>query len=384
MESPEQQDLNEFSLSTGGLLHSLSQHTKVADHIIARVFALMVITWFPLLILWEVYSPAAVDISFLLDYGVYGRILVAIPLLVIAEIPINRRTRDALGQFIKTNLTRAEDVPLLASAVRDATAQKGSILAEIIILAIIYSSIGVRSMVILPVSLSTWYYADGKITPAGWYYLLVSLPAFQFLLIRWIWRLAIWTGLLWRISRLDLQLVPIHPDKMGGLGFLGLAQIPFGIIGFACGAVISTSLLNHITYRGLVLANATSVMVVYVVLAVLVIIAPVFVFTGKLVALRASGILKYGDLGEDYARLFDQKWIGGSHPEDETVLGSSDIQSLADLANSYAIVQNMRIMAADNKTVIGIAVMAAIPMIPVFFATLPFDEIVARVLGILG
>ncbi|MEN6373109.1 MAG: hypothetical protein ABFD64_13980 [Armatimonadota bacterium] len=384
MESPEQQELNEFSLSTGGLFHTLSRRTGMAGRVAVRAFMLMILAWFPLLILWAIYGPAAVDISFFRDYGVYGRILIAIPVLVIAEMPIGRRTRDALEQFIKTDLTREEDMPLLSSAVRDATAQKNSVLAEIIILALIYSSIGVRSQIILPASMNTWYYAGGKITPAGWYYVLVSLPVFQFLLIRWIWRLAIWTGLLWRISRLDLQLVPIHPDRMGGLGFLGLAQIPFGMIGFACGAVISTSLLNHITYRGLVLANATGIMAVYVALAVLVIIAPVFVFTGKLVALRANGILKYGDLGEDYAKLFDQKWIGGLHPEDETVLGSSDIQSLADLANSFDIVQNMRIVAADNKTVIVIALLAAIPMILVYFATLPFDEIVARVLGILG
>jgi hypothetical protein len=190
--------------------------------------------------------------------------------------------------------------------------------------------------------------------------------------------------LLWRVSRLNLALLPIHPDKMGGLGFLGLAQIPFGLIGFAGGAVISSYMMNGMIYRGTSLVASTSPMAVYVLLAVLIILAPILVFTDKLISLRAGGILAYGDVGEEYSRLFDCKWVQGMHAEDEIILGSSDIQSLADLRNSFQIIQNMNVIAVDRNTLTVIAASAAIPIIPLFFVALPFDEIIARVIGILG
>lgn len=378
----EQQNINRFSLSTGGLFYSLSQRAGLAHRTVTRALILTALAWIPLFVISYVTAYAGLNITFLRDYGVYGRILVAIPVLVIAEIPIGRRTGDVLQQFVNTNLTRQQEAPTLSSAIRDATKQKNSIMAEIIILALIYSNLAVRrDVVIASDPLNIWYFTGERISPAGWYFILISLPIFQFLLLRWIWRLAIWTGLLFRISRLNLQLMPTHPDRMGGLGFLGLALIPFGMVGFACGAVVSTYLMNNMAYKGLSLTSSANIMVVFIFFAVLILIIPILVFTDKLIALRANGILKYGNLGEDYVRMFDRKWIEGS---DEDILGTSDIQSLADLANSFDIVQNMRTIAADTKTIMVIAAMAAIPMIPVFFAALPFDEIIIRLLGMFG
>ena len=47
-------------------------------------------------------------------------------------------------------------------------------------------------------------------------------------------------------------------------------------------------------------------------------------------------------LAARYAREFDRKWLRGGAPADEPLLGSGDIQSLADLGNSYEVVKEMQ------------------------------------------
>ena len=80
--------------------------------------------------------------------------------------------------------------------------------------------------------------------------LFVSLPIFQFILVRWYLRFFLWFWFLWRVSRLDLRLVPIHPDRTGGLGFLGRSTNAFAPILFAQGAVLAGLLASQIFYAG--------------------------------------------------------------------------------------------------------------------------------------
>lgn len=74
-------------------------------------------------------------------------------------------------------------------------------------------------------NMSSWYARsiDGveSLTGAGLWLTWVSNPIMQFLLLRWYLRIFIWARFLWRVSRIDLALLPTHPDRNGGLGFLG-------------------------------------------------------------------------------------------------------------------------------------------------------------------
>ena len=46
----------------------------------------------------------------------------------------------------------------------------------------------------------------------------VSVPLFQFILLRWYFRIFIWARFLWQVSRIDLAYAPAHPDRLGGSG----------------------------------------------------------------------------------------------------------------------------------------------------------------------
>lgn len=375
----------DFSLAGGGLLAALLERWGLARRVLLRVTIISAAAWLPLLVISATEGLAVgphVRIPFLGDYGVYGRLLVAVPVLLLGEVVVGSRTRAVLRQFTTSGLVRDQDLTPFESAVMTAARRKESAIPEVVILGVIYAVTLSRVHLVMSDSLTTWYGRDGSITAAGWYYALVSLPLFQFLLLRWLWRIVIWALLLWRISRLDLQLLPIHPDKMGGLSFLGLSQTAFGLVGFAGGCVVSSALTNNMVYRGASLDASVTYMVVYVALAVLVNIAPVLVFTPKLIHARAHGLFGYDALGQEYATLFDQKWVKGMKPEGESVLGSSDIQSLADLSNSLSIVQNMSIIPVDRKTAILLTATAAVPIIPLLLAVLPVSKIVMNVLGL--
>lgn len=372
----------DYSITEGGLLTRLV-HTE--SH--RNIPILMGIAWLPLLFLSALKGSAIgtnVTIPFLSDYEIYGRLLAAIPILLLAENFVENRTRNVLRQFVTSRLISEKDLPSFSDTVRETAKINSSTLPELVILGLVYLSSTDRIYQSLSDSLTTWFNAGKGITPAGWYYVLISLPIFQFLLFRWLWRICLWARLLRKISRLDLELVPIHPDKMGGLGFLGLSQIPFGLISLAGGSVVAAYLSNNIAYRGSSLNASITPMVVYAVLAVLVNLIPAMVFSRKLVDLRAKGILTYGVLGQEYVTMFHQKWVKGNNPKGDIILGSSDIQSLADLRNSFDIVQNMNITPIDRKTVIIAAVLAVSPALLLLLIFLPIDKIVLRLLGISG
>ena len=71
----------------------------------------------------------------------------------------------------------------------------------------------------------------------SWSFVYVSLPAFQFVLYRWYFRLFIWMRFLWQVARCELSLVPTHPDRAGGLGFLSLSVVAFAPLLTAHGAL---------------------------------------------------------------------------------------------------------------------------------------------------
>jgi hypothetical protein len=95
---------------------------------------------------------------------------------------------------------------------------------------------------------------------------------------------------------------------------------------------------------------------------------------------RALG--EYGGVASVYVRDFRDKWIEGRNPEDERLLGTGDIQSLADLGNSFAVVRETRLMPFGKEDVFSLAIMLAAPLLPLLLFEIPLEEIVDRILGL--
>jgi len=94
---------------------------------------------------------------------------------------------------------------------------------------------------------------------------------------------------------------------------------------------------------------------------------------------RRKGLADYGLFAQRYVESFDQKWVRASLPSAE-LLGTGDIQSLADLGNSYEIVREMRIIPFGLQDISRLALAAAAPLTPLLLTVFSFEELVIRIL----
>src|SRR5262249_38811468 len=203
-----------------------------------------------------------------------------------------------------------------------------------------------------------------QLSPAGWWFVCVSVPTAQFILMRWYFRLFIWIRFLWQVARCQLSLVPTHPDRAAGLGFLSLIVVAFAPLLAAHGALLAGSIANRIFFQGATLLDFKAEVVVVVAFLLLVVLGPLLLFTPHLAAARRIGLLEYGRLAQRYVREFDDKWLRGGAPAGEALMGSGDIQSLADLSNSFEIIRSMTPVPFTRNTLLQLAVITLLPVAP--------------------
>jgi hypothetical protein len=386
-------NLDDFSLAKGGPLFQVLVRTRLMRPDLSpagrRAVFLVLFTWLPLLVLsaWQGLAiGGGLKIPFLFDFTVAVRFLVCVPLLVIAENVIDSRRREVIGHFLTSGLVEEKEMPSLAGVIRKIIRLRESVLAEGVMIGLVVAGAAFLRREFSGGS-STWQILVSSVgaerTLAGWWYALASLPIFQFLLIRWLWRIGIWYWFLWRTAKLDLQLIPTHPDMAGGLGILGLAQAKFGIIIFAGSAVIAAEIGREIVFGEASLFNYQMFIIGYVLLILIVFLSPLLVFSPKLFEVKRKGLLAYGALANHYVRDFHRKWIQGEMPEKEILMGSADIQSLADLQSSFDTVRKMRPIPIDLNTLISLAGPAVAPMLPLVLTVLPLEEVVRKVFALL-
>jgi hypothetical protein len=222
-----------------------------------------------------------------------------------------------------------------------------------------------------------------QLSLAGKWYAYVSLPLFQFLLMRWYFRLFIWTRFLWQVSRIELSLIPIHPDRVGGLGFLAYTVYAFTPLAVAHGAILAGPIANRIFYLGGALPEFKIEIAVLVIFLLCVVLGPLLVFAPQLAQAKRTGNREYGALAERYVREFDAKWLRGGVPADEPLVGSGDIQSLADLANSFEVVRTMQIAPITKDAILRLIAATLAPIVPLVLTMMPLEELLKTLFGIL-
>lgn len=372
----------EFSICRGGPLYELARVLGLppgARGLIRLGLILALLTWVPLVVLTVLGGVLreGSTIPFWQSIGTHVRLLLAIPLLFFAESIFDTRVADVLRRIVQIRMVLPREEPRLAAAVRQAIRARNSwpIEAAFAVLTGAFIWAGLRAD--LPLDASTWRTtAGGGHTVAGWWYSLVSLPMFQFLFWRWCWRLAIWSLLLWRIARLDLQLIPTHPDAAGGLAILGVAQVDLSPIAFAGAAVLSSSYAEQILFAGLAPAAVVVPATAVVIGGTLVLIAPLLFFSRKLVEAKQRALLEYGTLAATYTRAFAAKWLPTDPPPDEPILGTPDLQSLADLGTSFGMIRGMTIIPIAMFQILLIAGAAALPFAPLVLLAFPLDQLI--------
>lgn len=385
----------DFSPFLGGPLFQLLRRARLADDSLdllrRRIVVISLFAWLPLLVLstleaWLRGWDAAVP--FLADFEVHTKLLLAVPLLIGAELVVHQRMSSVAKQFVERRLIPEGAMARFHAAIASALRLRGSVAIEVVLLVLVYA-VGVlivwRQYAALDAA--TWYAAPSaagsRLSLAGMWYGYVSLPVFQFLLCRWYFRLFVWARFLWQVSRLELDLVPMHPDRAGGLGFLAGTADALAPFAAAHGALLSGLIANRIFYVGASLTDFKAEIFIAVVVLVCVGLGPLLAFAPRLAQARRQGSREYGVLAARYVREFGAKWLRGGAPAGEPLVGSADIQSLADLGNSFEVVRTMRVAPFASRAILQLAAATVAPMLPLALTMMPLEELLRKLFGVL-
>jgi hypothetical protein len=384
----------DFSLVLGGPLYQLFRRAHLSGDTLEllrrRILVIALFAWLPVLVLSVVQGHAwgrGVTMPFLYDVDVHVRFLIALPLFVVAELVVHERMRPVIRQFVERGLiadrARAKFDAALASAMR----LRNSVMAEVGMIALVY---GVGVIVIWrtysAVEVASWYgeTAKGRWQPslAGWWFGCVSLPLFQFILLRWYFRLFLWARFLWHVSRIELKLAPTHPDRCGGLAFLAIACNAFAPLLLAQGALLAGTIANQIFFAGAKLPQFKVEIIAMVLVALFAVLGPLLVFIPVLADTKRVGLLEYGSLAQRYVSEFDQKWLRGGAPAGEAFVGSADIQSLADVGNSFEVVRGMRSVPITKEALVQLTALTLLPLLPLLLTMISLEELLGRLLKV--
>ena len=388
--------LPEFSLVLGGPLFQLLVRSRLATPALElmqrRIIFISLFAWLPLLILSIVDGKAwgGAGLPFLYDIEMQIRFLVALPLFIAAELVVHHRLGEVMGQFIERGIITKEVLPRFREVIASALKLRNSVAMELILFILIF--VGghylwrtMSGETEIATTTGTWYAnannGGTEFSPAGYWYNFVSRPLFQFIVVRWYFRLFIWARFLWQSSRLDLKLIPTHPDRAAGLGFLGLAVVAFAPLLLAHGAMLAGLMANPIFFAGAKLTDFMMEIIGSVAFLLFITLGPMLSLSPRLIQVKRTGLHEYGVLASRYVREFDLKWLRSGAPKNEHLIGSGDIQSLADLGNSYQVIRDMRPFPFGTDTIIQLVVFALIPVAPLVLTMIPLEELITKLLA---
>ncbi|MGH7644587.1 MAG: hypothetical protein ACREMR_03280 [Gemmatimonadales bacterium] len=374
----------ELDLTSGDPLDRLQRrlHLKVGTsaHPGRRIVILLAVTVLPLVALAAIGGQL---VGLAEDTLVVGRLVIGLPLLVLAGPAVGRAVRHAVEQCTATGLVAAEhrgrfdDAIARAIRMRDSRLGLGLMVAGAVVTTALVSRVEVLRYT------GEWGFSGGRLTPAGWWYVLVSLVLYNVVRFRWLWRLLVWWRLLFHLSRIPMRIMPAHPDRAGGLGLFSNAAASFAL------AILGLSLGGGFMWRAAILAGYTSLtalkvpMVGLVIVMLLLVAAPLVFFLPHLGRAKRRAEVEYGRLAARYTRRFDARWLGEGERHDAELLGTGDIQSLADLAGSYDVVRQMRPVPLTLHAAVALVLAAALAMLPAIEAEIPLKDILLGVLGAL-
>lgn len=308
------------------------------------------------------------------------RILIAIPLMLACEGLVEA----ALGPFVRglvaSRIVSGAFVTALQRECDRFNRLTSSRLVEglLLLIAMLPAFIAIDADMVGSTAMRPTH-PDSEPLMAGYWYWFVCLPLFRFMLMRALFRLGIWYFFLWRLSRMELNLIPTHPDRVAGLAIAAEVQLGFVIMAVAFSAVVSAGIAELIVARGGHLQQHYGTIVVMLLACAALLIAPLYMFSTRLWLVRLRGRAEYSDLSVQYVSGFDAKWLRGTAREGD-LLGSPDLQSLADLGNSVKVIDEMKLAPVTLEMVLHYAAAVLVPMLPLLLFEFPLQEIAGKIL----
>ena len=358
--------------------------------VVRRAVFFTLLTWLPLVV-WALYKgrilPGGVDEPLVMHFGVHVRFLLAVPALILGEAMAHRVSTTLIPYFLTSGVIPPSQRGAFVRVIGSVARLRDRALPWVLIAVIVAAW-----TILQPVAGGSeagheakWASSaeGGGLGFGGFWLLYVSRPIFGALLAAWLWRLALVFILLKRIAGLELSIVPTHPDGAGGLGFVRDMPKAFSLMAFAVSAVVASRLAHDVIYHGVSVQSLKGVLGGFVVLVVVLCVAPLLALAGPLAAARRRALLDYGALIGKHGRLVRQRWILGEAPAEDALLQAPEIGPVADTLTVYEAVRSMRPVPFGKSTLLGIAVPTLIPILVLLSTQVPIKEVLKKIVGAL-
>jgi len=314
--------------------------------------------------------------------GAHVRLLGALPLFFLCETWVFPRMTEFVRDIVRAGLVPEAEVPVLQSAIRRTRRLSDAWLAESLFLCVSFVSPLFDTLIGAPgqtgklgALLST---SEGRVGCVLIWYASFCLPLFRFLILRWLWHLALWYLFLWRVQKVKLNLIPTHPDQTAGLGYLEVVHEHFAPLAVAVSIVYAASFAEDISSGAMTFGTLNLLIPILLFGVAVLFIGPLFIFTPKLWVCRIKGWRHYMDLSSRYVEAFDRKWIKGENAKCEPLVGTADLQSLADLTNSVNLVREMRWIPMGKRLLVSLAAAVIVPLLPLLLLKYPITELAEK------
>ncbi|MCG2841090.1 hypothetical protein L6Q21_08865 [Sandaracinobacter sp. RS1-74] len=335
----------------------------------------------PILLLAD--RGAGVEVRLERDYSLFARLLVALPLLILAAPQIQGVIDKALAHSL--SLPILSDEQHMACARWIATLhllRKSRAIELLILLAAALTSILNPVLPARLIGLEGWGFAsDGALKPAGLWYTIVAMTLLRFAILMWCWRIALWTMFLASFAVLRLKPNPAHADGAAGLAYLGFVQQRLAVVLFVGSALLAGIVANRIAHLGESLPEQFPTLVAFALLGPAVLLTPLLLITPTLLRAKRDGIFDYGRIAQDMADAFERNWVRRARPEDAELLESPSPSAMADFAAVHGTVQSMGILPIGKWAIASMILAAVAPLSLLVLLQMPLESILRSALS---
>ena len=369
-----------FSIITGGPFHRFMLAARLISpegfSPLRPALVVAGITWIPLMTIGLVQRLIVGKMDpILADFSVHARLLIAIPCIFLADLMLDAHCVLALGRFVRDDLAEERDEHAMRRIIERARRLRDSVVPEAIILLIAFGADLLMLLhVFSPSVLFDTSWTQHRHSAVQLWYAVLILPAFQFLVGRWFWHWAIWTRVLFDISRLRLRLVPTHPDYAGGIALLSKPIDAFAVFTLGASSVVAGAWYTQVMLGRAQARSFAPKLLLLVCLAELVAFGPLLVFYGHMRRARLRGNVQYSALATRMNRAFHERWILAGEPA-RFLLDRPDVSALTDLMSAYERMRQMRRVPFDRDAAISVLAATLGPMLPVATTEIPLADL---------